>query len=109
VIHPALYVSVPPAPPKQSLIRHSDEVPDPSHYKLHTVAQTWDEGHRTCLSEGGHLLVLNSAEEFDVIMEIWDSDPDFTDAVYMEHIYVGLRESTENNFVTDSGKNIHAL
>jgi hypothetical protein len=62
-----------------------------------------------CLSEGSHLLVLNSVEEFAVIKGIWASNPDFTDAVYKEHIYVGLRETTENNFFTDSGKNIHAL
>jgi hypothetical protein len=109
VIHPALYVSVPPAPPQQSPIRHSDQVPDPSHYKLHTVAQTWDEARKICLSEGSHLLVLNSAEEFVVVRAIWDSNTDFTDTNYKNYIHVGLREITENNYATDSGKNFHTL
>jgi hypothetical protein len=81
-------------------------VPNHKNYKLHTVAQTWDEARRICLSEGSRLLVLNSAEEFVVAREIWNKHPNFTGAKYWNIIYVGLRKNKENIFVTDSGKKL---
>jgi hypothetical protein len=89
-------------------MRSSDK-PDPIHYKLHTVAQTWDEADRICRSEGSHLVVLNSADEFVVVRAIWNRNPNFTNADYTQYIHVGLRETTENNYVTDSGNNFNTL
>jgi hypothetical protein len=108
VVNPAIYVPVPPAQPQRSLIRSSDK-PDPSHYKLHTVAETWEEGRRICLSEKSNLLVLNSADEFVVVRAIWNRDPNFTGAHLNDFIHVELRESTEHNFVTDSGKKFRTI
>jgi hypothetical protein len=84
-------------------------VPDPSNYKLHTVAETWNVARNICLSEYSHLVVLNSKEEWDVVKAIWDSNPDFIGTTNKGDIYVGLFEIAENNFVTDSGKNFHTL
>jgi hypothetical protein len=48
-------------------------------------------------------------EEWAVVKTIWASNPDFIGAISKEFIHVGLREITENDYVTDYGKNIHTL
>jgi len=112
LIHPALYVAVPPVPPVPSVPPQRshrcdyDLVPNHGYYKLHTLAKTWDEARTICLSEGSRLLVLNSVEEFNAVKAIWDRNPDFTDTQHKEYIHVGLRKSKENTFVTDTGKKI---
>ena len=106
MIHPPLYVSVPPVPPQRSHRRHYDLVQNHGHYKLHTVANTWDEARRICLSEGSHLLVLNSAEEFTAVKSVWDTNPDFTDTRHKDLMHVGQRIYKDNTFVTDSGKKV---
>jgi hypothetical protein len=101
---------VPPAPPQQSPIRHANKAIDPSLYTLHIVAQTWEEARNICLSEWrSHLVVLNSAEEYAVVKAMWDSNPDFIGATSLNYIFLGLREITENNYITECGKNFHTL
>jgi len=95
---------VPPVPPQRSHGWGYDLVPNHGYYKLHTLAKNWNEARRICLSEGSHLLVLNSAEEFTAVKAVWDRNPDFTDTQFKGYIHVGLRKSKENTFVTDSGK-----
>jgi hypothetical protein len=106
VILPALYVSVPPVTPQRSHRSDYDQVPHHGYYKLHTLAKTWEEARRICLSEGSRLLVLNSAEEFNALKAIWDSNTHFTDTQHVNYIHIGLRKSKENTFVTDSGKKV---
>lgn len=103
MIHPAIYVSVPPQRPHRS---DYDLVPNHGHYKLHTLAKTWDEARRICLSEGSRLLVLNSEEEFNAVKAVWNRNPDFTDTLHKDYIHVGLKKIKENTFVTDSGKKV---
>lgn len=40
-------------------------------YKLHQNSKTWDEAKETCESEGGHLAVVNSQAEADVLMKVF--------------------------------------
>jgi hypothetical protein len=76
---------------------------------MHTVAETWDDARNICLSEFSHLLVLNSMEEVAFIMGIWTSNPDVIGSIDKRFIHLGLREITDNIYVTDCGKNFHTL
>ncbi|XP_047987458.1 secretory phospholipase A2 receptor-like [Leguminivora glycinivorella] len=46
-----------------------------SCYKLHTNAKKWHEAAKVCHSEGGHLAVVNSDEEAEVLKEIFAMYP----------------------------------
>ena len=96
---PVLCVSVPAVPPQQSHRCDYELVPNHGYYKLHTLAKSWDEARRICLSEGSHLLVLNSAEELIAVKSIWDRNPDFNDTQHKDYIHVGLRKNKENTFL----------
>ena len=57
-----LYVSVPPQ-------RRPDyeHVPGLGYYKLHNVVSNFQDAYNVCLSEGTHLVILNSEAEFNAI------------------------------------------
>jgi hypothetical protein len=40
-------------------------------YKIHSELKTWHEAHRICAQEGGHLAIINSEEESEVLQSIF--------------------------------------
>ncbi|XP_028163924.1 C-type mannose receptor 2-like [Ostrinia furnacalis] len=47
-----------------------------SCYKFHTLGRTWPQAFRVCVAEGGHLAIINSDVEADVIRGIFQNYPD---------------------------------
>ncbi|XP_067008712.2 hemolymph lipopolysaccharide-binding protein [Anabrus simplex] len=80
--------------------------PGVGYYKLHTWGRTWDDARATCLEEGGHLLVINSEEEADVVRKFFSRNPSFNnvnDPLYGAYIGVTDRDE-EGKFVTVTGQ-----
>ncbi|XP_046959960.1 secretory phospholipase A2 receptor [Vanessa cardui] len=46
-----------------------------SCYKFHRVPRTWSRAYMTCTAEGGHLAIINSETEAQVIKEIFAKNP----------------------------------
>ncbi|XP_075986353.1 macrophage mannose receptor 1-like [Anticarsia gemmatalis] len=44
-------------------------------YKFHTKPRTWERAHFACSAEGGHLAIINSAEESAVLRDIFGRYP----------------------------------
>jgi hypothetical protein len=79
-------------------------VPGVGYYKLHLASKTWYEAVATCLAEGSHLLVLNSAAEADAANYIFTKHSGFITARYNNiFIHVGLRKGRDGRFFTNSG------
>ncbi|XP_026325290.1 C-type mannose receptor 2-like [Hyposmocoma kahamanoa] len=47
-------------------------------YKFHLHPQSWSNAYKICLAEGGHLAIINSAEEAKVISSIFEQHPSNT-------------------------------
>ncbi|RVE42394.1 hypothetical protein evm_012953 [Chilo suppressalis] len=46
-----------------------------SCYKFHKVGKSWKNAYMTCIAEGGHLAVINSATEVEVIKDVFARVP----------------------------------
>jgi len=42
------------------------------YYKIHSERKTWHEARKICAQEGGHLAIINSEEESNVLKSIFD-------------------------------------
>lgn len=47
---------------------------DIGYYKFHTTKQTWSDAKTTCVSEGGHLAILNSDAEANVVKQLFSQN-----------------------------------
>ncbi|KOB65869.1 Lectin 1 putative immunolectin, partial [Operophtera brumata] len=47
-----------------------------SCYKFHRRSMTWPRAYTTCIAEGGHLVIINSDLESQVIRELYAKNPD---------------------------------
>jgi len=41
------------------------------YYKIHSERKTWHEARKICAQEGGHLAIINSVEESEVLQSIF--------------------------------------
>lgn len=46
-----------------------------SCYKFHNVCQTWRRAYMTCAAEGGHLAIINSPTEAELLKELYAKHP----------------------------------
>ncbi|KAJ8730416.1 hypothetical protein PYW07_017454 [Mythimna separata] len=68
-----------------------------SCYKVHKKVQTWTRAYGICASEGGHLVILNDAEEARVVMDMFPGQPV---GETWDRFHVGLRAWTEDRVWT---------
>ncbi|XP_026318382.1 secretory phospholipase A2 receptor-like [Hyposmocoma kahamanoa] len=62
-------------------------------YKFHRHPQTWPEAYKICLAEGGHLAVINKAEEAKVISSIFEEHPAYTMlSNYKDSLLLGFKK-----------------
>jgi hypothetical protein len=72
------------------------------YYKFHATPVSWHKAEVTCREENGHLLVLNSAQEFTQLKKIWDES-----GVKGDYLHLGINDfDKEKEFVTVLGKKI---
>ncbi|XP_075988237.1 C-type mannose receptor 2-like [Anticarsia gemmatalis] len=45
-------------------------------YKFHTHSATYEDAHFACSAEGGHLAIINSEKEANIIRELMDAHPE---------------------------------
>ncbi|XP_068084060.1 hemolymph lipopolysaccharide-binding protein isoform X2 [Anabrus simplex] len=61
-------------------------------YKLHTKAVDWETARSICVREGGHLIVINSDVEADVVKKFFSRKPKFTGTKYNDFVFVGVHD-----------------
>ncbi|PSN49830.1 hypothetical protein C0J52_08849 [Blattella germanica] len=70
--------------------------------KFHCTPMTWLQAKKTCDSEGGNLLVLNSEREFTTVKAIWESYPQAT-----SYLHLGLNDLyKDGHFLTIDGQTV---
>ena len=79
-------------------------VPGLGYYKMHTVAEKWDDARKICMQEGTHLLILNSGAEMDAVKSIWSKNLNISGSNFPDYIYVGVHDRfNEGDFITILG------
>ncbi|KAF7383743.1 hypothetical protein HZH68_014500 [Vespula germanica] len=70
-------------------------------HKLHTRGKTWNEARKICIEEGGHLAVINSIAEANVLSDLFNRSGSLTDATYSNQMYLGIHDIfVEGDWVT---------
>ncbi|CAG2055521.1 unnamed protein product [Timema podura] len=67
-------------------------VPGVGYYKFHTTLKPWDEAKKTCSKEGGHLVILNSERELEVVHGIFRRYPKVKDGWENDFALVGFHD-----------------
>jgi hypothetical protein len=74
-------------------------------YSFHTTGKNWDEARRICDQEGGHLAIINSEAEFEVLQALYALTPVTNDVQRNDWAFVGLHDRfVEGEFLTIQGK-----
>ncbi|XP_059047639.1 hemolymph lipopolysaccharide-binding protein-like, partial [Achroia grisella] len=69
-----------------------------SCYKFHYTGQTWHQAYMTCVAEGGHLAIINSATEAQALKELFAKYPANTiKALRTDPIFLGFLDWNEDN------------
>lgn len=61
-------------------------------HKLHTRAATWNEARKTCNDEGGHLAIINSKREAEVMMDLFNKSEPIKNASYDNVAFLGIHD-----------------
>ncbi|XP_051154908.1 hemolymph lipopolysaccharide-binding protein-like [Leptopilina boulardi] len=61
-------------------------------HKLHSRAATWNEARKTCNDEGGHLAIINSKREADVLMDLFNKSEPIKNASYDNVAFLGIHD-----------------
>ncbi|XP_046604374.1 hemolymph lipopolysaccharide-binding protein-like [Neodiprion virginianus] len=70
-------------------------------HKLHIEAASWNSARRNCQDEGGHLAIINSVEEAQVISKL-------VDTANIKTIWIGAHDLfNEGEFVTIENQSIY--
>ncbi|XP_067004839.2 hemolymph lipopolysaccharide-binding protein-like isoform X2 [Anabrus simplex] len=78
---------------KSSRWREDHELfPGLGFYKLHTNAVDWETARSICVREGGHLIVINSDAEPEVVKKFFSRKPKFTGARNNDYVFVGVHD-----------------
>ncbi|XP_067004840.2 hemolymph lipopolysaccharide-binding protein [Anabrus simplex] len=79
--------------------------PGLGYYKLHTKAEDWITALSICVQEGGHLIVINSDAEAEVVKTFFSRKPKFTGSYDNSHVFVGVHDSLkEGHFMAVTGE-----
>ncbi|KAJ8727835.1 hypothetical protein PYW08_016220 [Mythimna loreyi] len=75
-----------------------------SCYKVHQKLQSWSRAYGICSAEGGHLVILNDAEEARIVQDMF---PTGTMVPFSDHFHVGLTTwSTDRIWTTIHGESL---
>ncbi|XP_067010262.2 hemolymph lipopolysaccharide-binding protein [Anabrus simplex] len=78
--------------------------PGIGYYKLHTTAERWEKARQICVSEGAHLIVINSESEANVVKEYFSRKPTFSGASHSSYVFAGFHDKyAEGDFLTVTG------
>ncbi|XP_059056932.1 macrophage mannose receptor 1-like [Achroia grisella] len=79
-----------------------------SCYKFHYMGQTWHQAYMTCAAEGGHLAIINSATEAQILKELFAKYPaNKVIAKYTEPVSVGFYDwNKDYTWVTIHGETL---
>ncbi|XP_012251236.2 hemolymph lipopolysaccharide-binding protein-like [Athalia rosae] len=81
--------------------------PGVGSHKLHTRALPWNEARKMCNEEGGHLAVINSVVEAQVLMDMFNTSGPIKNAAYNYVAYVGIHDLyKEGEWVSISGESL---
>ncbi|XP_047366245.1 hemolymph lipopolysaccharide-binding protein-like isoform X2 [Vespa velutina] len=76
-------------------------------HKLHTRAKTWNEARKICIEEGGHLAIINSIAEADILLNLFNRSGPIKGATYNNLILLGIHDLyTEDDWVTIQGDSL---
>ncbi|KAF7987490.1 hypothetical protein HCN44_003252 [Aphidius gifuensis] len=79
-------------------------------YKIHTRGTTFNNARRICDDEGGHLAIINSAREEQVLLEIFSqiNVENFKNVSNREEAFIGIHDLfEEDHWVTILGDTLH--
>ncbi|XP_047987425.1 C-type mannose receptor 2-like [Leguminivora glycinivorella] len=78
-----------------------------SCYKFHGASKPWRLALATCHSDGGHLVVIDSETESDVLKEIYEDNFDtITGADQPRHALIGFRKYDDGEWATIFGETL---
>nr|CAD7432915.1 unnamed protein product [Timema monikensis] len=78
--------------------------PGVGYYKLHMSPLNWDQARKACISEGAHLVVINSEAESLVLQQIYSQYLQVKGAENQDYAYIGFHDRyTEGQYVTVLG------
>ncbi|XP_012262907.3 hemolymph lipopolysaccharide-binding protein-like [Athalia rosae] len=73
-------------------------------YKLHTTAGIWQTARRTCIAEGGQLLVVNSDAEAEAVKALWVGKESHKGSANSFYAHCGFHElHSKGDYVTVHG------
>ncbi|XP_067013912.2 C-type mannose receptor 2 [Anabrus simplex] len=76
------------------------------YYKFHSKSATWDEARKVCRDEGGHLAIINSPQEEQVLIELFKRHKRlFRHVTNVNFIFIGFHDQiSEANYMTLYGE-----
>ncbi|XP_077297689.1 macrophage mannose receptor 1-like isoform X2 [Arctopsyche grandis] len=75
-------------------------------YKLHTKPKLWKHAHSVCLSENGHLAIVENGKQRDYLVKMMDDVKDRMKAIHVDYALLGFHDMFyENLFVKVTGEN----
>ncbi|CAH2238339.1 jg21673, partial [Pararge aegeria aegeria] len=80
-----------------------------SCYKFHKVPRTWSRAYMACTAEGGHLAIINSDTEAQVIKELFGKNPagSMRGNFWKDVAFVGFHDWGEHGeFLTIEGQTL---
>ncbi|XP_046829427.1 hemolymph lipopolysaccharide-binding protein-like [Vespa crabro] len=76
-------------------------------HKLHTRAKTWNEARKICIEEGGHLAIINSIAEANILLNLFNRSGPIKGAAYNNLSLLGIHDLyTEDDWVTIQGDSL---
>lgn len=76
--------------------------PGVGYYKFHPTMKTWPDARKTCVSEGGHLIILNSDIEANIAKRLFSRHKQLG-----TWVFVGFHdESAEGEYITVLGESL---
>lgn len=76
-------------------------------HKLHTRAKIWNEARKICIDEGGHLAIVNSVAEANVLVNLFNRSGPIKGAAYKNQVLLGIHDLyAETEWVTVQGDSL---
>ncbi|XP_067004843.2 hemolymph lipopolysaccharide-binding protein-like [Anabrus simplex] len=91
---------------KSSAMREDYELfPGLGFYKLHTIGKDWPTARSICVQEGGHLMVINSDAEAEVVKTLFSRKPKFSGTWDQINVFVGISDDLkEGQYMAVTGE-----
>lgn len=74
-------------------------------HKVHTQATNWNSARKICMTEGGHLAIINSRAESELIAGLVANSGTHVGSVDSNYVHIGFHDLySEGEFVTVNGE-----